>query len=231
MATVTELVTRIKARLARRSLININAIIVDEMTHVQTEILEQAEWLPAFLKVLVSFSRVGPHSTIVLDGAGATPELARFIRPLSMDDDANCMEYLVDLAQGIFNAVPRFDSRKQLEQLYPGNGDKPIGCYWDGNIRGAFIVQPHPTATVDYRMRFYQADINTATSPDANNSTLWTRFAGDYLMHTTGQEVAIYLRDEVALNYFSGKRQEAFTRLKTQKTSQDMADTNLTMGD
>lgn len=225
MATAAELRTRIKRRLSRAGLTTYDTVIFDELVHVQQEILEKSAELPNFLKTKQTFTKTGAHSSIDIS---TQTELARFLRPLSRDDVAS-LEYLD--ASGVYQKLPRFDSWDVLYQRYPGTAQYPIGYFWDGNVAGLLELQPTPTATVAYRARFYRADLNTANSLDANGGTLWTKHAGDYLMHTTGIEVAEYLRDTQALDYFSQKRQEAYTRFIKQCVAQDMADEDLVMGD
>jgi len=113
MATVTELVTRLKARLARRSLTTIDAILLDEMTHTQVEILEAAEWLPYFLKYFAGITITGAHFRLEL----SVPTTAQvtiptgFIRLLTEEDRA-ALTYLNN--EGYHIKIPRYDSFQQM---------------------------------------------------------------------------------------------------------------------
>lgn len=223
MATVAQLSTRIKARLARRTGTSIDSLILAELTAAQQDILEQSATLPNFLKATVTFTIAIAHSSINLV---TQAEFARFLRPISKEETA-ALEYL-DTSSGFYVKIPRYDSLSILEQNFNGPGTVPLGYYWDGNVVGSFLLKPEPAGSVSYRARFYRAD---SSLPDATASTLWTTHAGDYLMHTAGVELATFLRDTDALSYFSSKRQEAHQRFLSQITAQEMADLDLAMGD
>ncbi len=223
MATTTQLKDRIKVRLARRAFSNLDALIYDEMEHAQVEILEKDAFLPNFLKSYGDVT-LNPGVNEISLGGGT---LARFLRPLSKDDQAS-LTYLQD---GKYIKVPRYDSLEQIQQLFPGTGPAPQGYFWNGSsYPGAvYLVFPVPSAIVNFRAHFYRGEGILSSVPDATNQ--WTLQGADLLMHTAGVEIATYLRDKDALNYFAQKRQEAYQRLVNRTTSQDMADLDLSMGD
>jgi hypothetical protein len=234
MATVTQLKDRIKRRLSRVALANLDSLIIDEMTHAQVEILEAEAWLPHFLKGFIVITVTGSHYSLVTGGTlpGTQSSLPTgFIRLLEPTQEHDSLTYLnVDR----YDPIPRFDSFRQLKQKHgdgPDRADVPGGYYWDGNPEGTLQLRPQTNGTVQYLLNYYRHDPNTPASPASGDVTLWTKYAGDYLMHTTGVEVATYLRDTAALEYFASKRQEAFNRLQKQKTAADMGDTEMVMGD
>lgn len=236
MATVTQLKDRIKRRLSRVALTNLDTIVVDELTHAQTEILEQQAWLPHFLRSFADITITGSHYSIALTTAGKPAEQniapAGFLRMLEPNSEVTGLAYLDVNTKPI--PIPRFDSFVQLKQLYGDGGDLgtyPQGYYWDGNPEGALQLRPRTIGTVRYFVNFYGQAAQTPTSPDGSNTTVWTRRLGDLLMHTAGVEIATYLRDQTALEYFVSKRQEADKRAKDQKVAQDQGDTEMVMGD
>lgn len=233
MATVTQLRDRIKVRLARRTDAGINTVIVDEMTHAQVEILEAEKWLPHFLKTVKGVSFSGAHDSIGLGTleTGQSTLPTGFIRLLEPNQEQPSLEYF-DGTRWI--GFPRFDSFVQLRQIHGDGsppGTVPGGYFWDGNPEGVLRLRPILAGAVSYNVWYYRHDPNTPTSPATGDVTLWTKHAGDYLMHTAGVEVATYLRDKTALDYFVSKRQEAYNRLVGQKTATDQGDTEFVMGD
>lgn len=236
MATVTQLRDRIKRRLVRTATSNLDSLIIDELTHSQVEILEAEQWLPHFLKASVGIVMTGSHFTITLGGTKPAEQSqlpTGFIRLLEPNQEHDGLAYF-DTSAAKYFPTPRFDSFRQLKQLH-GDGQDTAqyagGYYWDGNPEGVLQLRPQTLGTVTYQLSYYRHDPNTPASPAAGDVTLWTKYGGDYLMHTAGVEIATFLRDKDALSYFSSKRQEAFNRLKAQKTSIDQGDTEMVMGD
>jgi len=218
--SVSALTERIKMRLSRR-LSDYNDIIKDELTHAQQGILEDMPLLPKFLSARdVTLVDVA-HSGIVVSTTSRI-----LLRPVQL--------YWADpsITTG-FNGIKlrRYDDIEQLQQKWPGEGTRPQGYYWDGSEIGSLEVRPYVTDTTTYYLDYLGRDPYTANQPDDNDETLWTRFAGDYLMHTAGVEVAQYLRDKVAQEYFAAKRQEAYQRFVRGQTAREMADTEMVMGD
>lgn len=214
-----------KRRLARAAFTNLDAMILDEMTHVQTELLERDAWLPDFLKTQLDVSVVGSHAAIPLSS------VTGFIRPGQDQNDEAALRYL---SNGYYVDVPRFDSFAKLKQIYGDGADRgefPGGYYWDGNPVGNLQVRPQTTGTVNYQFNYYRQDPNTASNLDANGNCLWSRFAGDLLMHLAGLELATYLRDGDAVSYFGAKLQAAQVAVRRKKTADEMADQEYVMGD
>jgi len=218
--SVNALMNRIKMRLSRR-LSDYDVIIKDELTHAQQGVLEDMPLLPKFLANRDINVVVGAHSGILV---GTTTRI--LLRPVQL--------YWEDVSittgfKGI--KLKRYDDIEQLQQLYAGEGTRPYGYYWDGSEIGSMEIRPYVTGDTTYYMDYLGRDPYTANQPDENDETLWTRFAGDYLMHTAGVEVAQYLRDKMALDYFAAKRQEAYQRFVRRQTAQEVADTEMVMGE
>jgi hypothetical protein len=206
---------------------SLDSIILDEMAHTQQEILEADSFLPAFLKHEAQFTVTGSHSSINL---ATQAELSGFLRPINADDIPS-LQYLY---QGYYQSIKRYDSFAQLKQIHGDGADRtdfPGGYFWNGNPTGVLQVRAQTNGSVMYLASFFRRDTYTPASPDGNGMTRWSKNAGDLLMHATGLEVAMFLRDQDAIAYFTAKKAEAYTRLKNLDTANEMADTDLSMGD
>lgn len=224
MATVTELRSRLKVRLSRRTGgATLDTEVDDALTHVQREVLERSPVLPNYLRARADFTVSGAHDSI---NTATQSELARFLR-LDHQDTGRAVTFL-NVTSGRYEKVPRFDDLEQLEQKYPGTSDVPKGYFFDGvNI----WLYPSLTGDVGYRVWFKRYAEFTPSVPDGNDQTLWTINDGDLLLHTAGVEVAQYLRDTAAQQYFAAKRQEAHGRFIRRLQAELDADQEYVMGD
>lgn len=231
MATVTQLRDRIKSRLSRRTAGSVtNTEIIDALDHAQVEILEQDEVLPNFLERSSEITRTGVHSNIPLAAVALDPQ-AEFIRPWHEADSALAYKDATSVGYKYF-PIYRADSLELARQKYPGQGTIAKLFYWLGDVHErSYLLFPEVTVTTEYLVRYYRKAENIPSSPDGNDSTVWTIRAADLLMHTAGLEVAQWLRDKDAISYFSAKRQEAYSKFKKRVIAEQMAAQELVMGE
>lgn len=219
MASINQLVSRIKVRLSRRSSTE-DATIISELVAAQ-ERLEKKAHLPDFLKT----TEDKDVTSGILDVTTLTKKLIRF------NEDVDRAVYYVDdtLAEPeVF--IKRYDDRQQLRDLFPGDlttGGVPRGyTYSYPNIE----LRPRPTALVPIkiRIRFFRRD---PTTPAVDTTTLWSDNAPDLLAGEAGLVMARFLRDADAIKFFSEMRDIGKADLFGTDVATSAVDQEYIMGD
>lgn len=223
MSTINQLVSRIKRRLTRTNDTAIEASIIDELVAAQED-LEDEAMLPAFLG--------GNEFTLAAPLTGATADLkALVVGFLRLDYQAGKAVFYQDTTQDEqWVAIKRYDDREQLKQTFPGAlvaGGFPLGYHMND---GVIELRPTPTVSVPatIRVRYYKSD---PTTPVAGATTLWSSRAPTLLMATAGVEIAKYLRDDAALQYFGQKLGQARVKLVRRDQADEDSDQEYVMGD
>lgn len=226
MATTDQLVSWIKRRLSRRNDASIDTIIIDELGFAQEE-LESKPGLPLFLQHW--------KDTLIAANTGEIPvsslkeTTGRFIRPVN-DGPLSILDTTV-VTGDPYKLIRRYPSLEALLTDKTGTTEGfPEGYVIDNKTATGFVIVVRPIPTVDqtYRFRYYRGE---ATAPAVGNSTLWTTNAGPLLLAETGFNVAQFLRDQAALQFFAQKRAEARRDFINGVTAMEMADFDNSMGD
>lgn len=226
MATVDQLVARIKRRLSRRNDTTIDSLIIDEMAAAIEE-LESKPGLPHFLehwKDSVVAANIGEVPTTTL-----VETTGRFIRPMN-DAPFSVLDTSIETGDQ-YKMIRRYPSLETLLTDKTGTTEGfPEGYVISHkhSVGIVIVVRPIPTVERTYRFRYYRGD---PTAPVAAGTNLWTTHAGPLVLAETGFNVAEYLRDQNALGFFGQKRVEARRDFINSVTAMEMADFDNSMGD
>lgn len=226
MATVDQLVARIKRRLSRRNDTTIDSLIIDEMAAAIEE-LESRPGLPHFLEHWKDSAVLADVGEIAV--TGLVEPTGRFIRPMN-DGPFSVLD--TSIATGDqYKLIRRYPSLETLLTDLTGTTEGfPEGYVISHNMTSGIIivVRPIPTVARTYRFRYYRGD---PTAPAAAGTNLWTTHAGPLVLAETGFNVAQYLRDQAALQFFAQKRAEARREFINSAAALEMADFDNSMGD
>lgn len=201
MASVDNIVARIKRRLSRKNDANIGTDIIDELASAQ-ERFEDGPTLPRFL--------IAP---VVNTGLSAeTLDLSTLTGFLRLEE------------KGIYVQDPQADpTGEQYVPVYKEDYDvmisRNLGSAQDaqtlpkyyalvGNV-AYFRPIPYAGTTFNLRIFYYRRD---PTAPIAGGSTLWCTNLPTLMMAEAGREISKYLRDDAALKYFEARYQEAYSQ-------------------
>ena len=208
MSSYADLELRCKRRLGRRGM-TITSEFLDEMIAAQ-ERLERGPALPRFLKKTVTITTAANSPVLT----GLPP--SDFIR---VYDDA-ALTYID--SSGNEKKAARVDMYDQLRMWR--NRGVPTDCVYyfiDTNTNIEINAQP---TDVDFTFTYYAKD----AAPNTDN--LWTTHQGDLIMAMAGTELAAWLRDDRALQYFTNVAQHERVRMVKQIEADEWGDTDLIMG-
>jgi hypothetical protein len=196
---------------------------LDEMISAQ-ELLEKMGALPKWLKTISA-----DETTVAGDILLTNLPPADFIRVY--DDQA--LEYLT--SDGNYKRAIRLDTRNQLVSKRNAfsalsSQDSVADDIWWYLDRTAGVKQieitPTQTRDVDFHLTYYAAE----TVLTGSNDNQWCTFEPDLISGMAGMELATWLRDDRALQKFTGQAQTARRILINQIESDEWGDMDLTMG-
>ena len=215
MATTNQLVDTIKARLSRKNSPTIAADIVAELVAAKEE-LESFPTLPMFLITKIDFSVVGDEI-----GLYSQAEILRFLKVYNEDG----LRYNNGASEEPWVKLEKFESLDRLIDRHGGTADYPVGYVLVGS---SLILRPTPTASIQYRLRFFQAE---ETVPAAGNTTLWTQREPAMLKALAGVKMAQNLRDKDGLALFSQDMQIARKNFINRMSAAEVADFDSSRGE
>ncbi len=218
MATINDLVSRIKYRLSRQQDSSIDARIIAELVAAQ-EALENGTTLPWFLLTQQEYEAVGPHDNFSLSNY---PDFLR----ISEDDYGFRVENLNSETGETLVKLTRQDTYEKMITYSGGTADDTTfpNTYC---VLGTMIhVRMKQIVTRKYFLSYYRKD---STIPAAGNSTLWSINVPDLLAAEAGIMVAQYLRDNEAIKLFMGLRAAKFGEMLRRNQALQDADQNYVM--
>lgn len=211
MATYAELELRCKRRLGRRTM-NITADFLDEMKAAQIK-LEKSGALPKWLKTTTG-DLVTPSGDVLLTGIPP----ADYIRVY--DDQA----LVYDADDEAERRVIRLDTRNQL--VSKRNAGVSGNIYWYEVSKTVFEIVPAQSVDRTFRLTYYAMD----TILTGANDNQWTANEGELIMGMAGVELATWLRDDRALQYYTNLAATERRRMVNQIESDEWGDIDLVMG-
>jgi len=214
MSTYAELELRCKRRLGRRGM-TITTEFLDEMKAAQ-EKLERNPTLPRFLKVR--------EPGVGAAGATTLVNPADFIR---FYDDAG-IEYTIDGTTEKKFAT-RLDTFQQLQsKINNGIPEGQMFYFIDESSSGITFRINEQTEDFSYAYRYYKKQ---PVLTGANDNKWTTGPQAEYIMAMAGVELAVWLRDDRALKYFTDLEAKERRSMVSQIESDEWGDTDLVMGD
>lgn len=217
MATINDLVSRIKYRLSRQQDSSIDARIVAELVAAQ-ESLENGTTLPWFLLTQSSFEVVGAHDSFSL------LNYPRFLR--TAEDDYGFRVEDVTRADETLLKLQKQDTFEKLIEYRSGYADASTYPETYCVLGNTIHVRLKQVVSRTYYLSYYQKDI---TVPAANGSTLWSTNVPDLLAAEAGTMVAQYLRDKEAIQLFAGLRGAKFAEMLRRNQALQDSDQNYVM--
>lgn len=211
MTDYDDLETRAKRRLGRRGMA-ITTEFLDEMKAAQKK-LEKAGALPKWLKTTTGDITTLEGNTILT----SLPPTG-YIR--AYDDQA----LVYDDDDGDEQRAIRLDTRNQL--ISKKNAGVSGEIYWYEVSKTVIEVAPELTRDYVFRMTYYAKD----TVLSGSNSNTWCSEEGELIMGMAGIELAVWLRDDRALKYYSNLAATERRRMVNQIESDEFADVDLVMG-
>jgi len=217
MATVNDLILRMKYRLSRQQDASIDARILAELIAAQ-ETLEDGTTLPWFLHVQASHTVAGAHDSFSLSNYPGFLRIAEDDFGLRVEDLTREDETLVRLT--------RQDTYGQLLRYSSGEAD--AATLPDSYCVLGTMVHVRKKQVVDrtYYLSYYREDTST---PQVDGSTLWTINVPDLIMAEAGINVARYLRDGEALQLFTALRGQKYAEMVRRNQALQDADENYVM--
>jgi len=167
------MVTRVKARLGKRSSDILDDDIVAELQQLQLD-LEQDAFLPWFL-----FTRGTWASTTTIGTARVTLPTG-YIRPYKEED-----VYIIDPDTGDWYLVTRWRYRDAL-QLIDGSTARARPVHWEFT-GGIFYLRPAPDKAYQVNASYYVADDTLSLASSTND---WSTYAPNLLIAGVQQIVA-----------------------------------------
>jgi len=219
VATINDLVSRIKYRLSRQQDSSIDARIVAELAAAQ-ESFEGGTTLPWFLNVQLPYEVSNAHDNF------SVLNFPDFLR-IAEDDYALRVEDLTQTDETLLK-LSRQDTYEKLIGYLPGTADAttlPVAYCILGNT---IHIRKKQVVTRNYYLSYFRKD---QTIPAANVSTLWSTYVPDLLAAEAGIQVAQYLRDTAAIKFFMGLRSVKFAELVRRNQAVQDADQNYVMGE
>lgn len=211
MSTYVELRSRVQRRIGRVGF-TIDNEFLDEMKAAQ-EKLEQRPQLPKFLKTTTGDLPTVSGNTILT----ALPP-TDFIR---VYDD---FSLVYDDEDGKEKGAIRLDTRQQL--ISKKNAGISGEIYYFLPSKTEVEIAPELTRDTTFRMTYYATDDVLTGS----NENLWTAQLGELIMAMAGMEIAVWLRDDRALAYFSTLHDKERAMFLRQVEADEWGDMDLTMG-
>lgn len=214
--TKTEFITLLKQRLLNNNDTALNEIIVSEMDHVQSTILEGAEFWPWFL-----LSETVNSNTTALERRVAVPEdfLAEW-------EDGTLWRYDETDSDDKWIELKKDDYDANLAR-YPGDGS-PKKYAQDDSY---FYLFPRPDAVYQLRMKYYAKQIlpSVLTSSETN---AWLTYASDWFLAEVGAIIAsLHLDMEKQAMKFDAMAAKAKRRLYVLNTAREEQNNSRHMGD
>lgn len=209
MASVNELVSRIKYRLSRQDDSSIDARILDELAFAQTE-LESSATLPWFLSTVASYNVTGAHDSFsILNFTG-------YLR--TCEDDFGLRVENTTLSDETYVKLTKQDSYGQLLRYSSGFADSSV--FPDSYcVLGTTVhIRKKQVVGRKYLLSYFKSDV----PPAAGQENLWTKYAPGYIASEAGIAVAKYLRDNDGFKYFSAQREAK--RIELFKRNQALQD-------
>ena len=211
MSLYADLENRCKRRLGRRGF-NITNEFLDEMKAAQ-EKLEMSPQLPKILKKTTAPIST-PQDATTLTSIPPTD----FIR---VYDDFGLL-YVDDA--GNEKGAKRLDTRQQL--ISKKNAGISGEIYYFVVSNAVIEIAPKLSRATLFTMTYYAKDVVLTGA----NENLWTGNFGELILGMAGTEIANWLRDDRALQYFQGLAQTERRRMVLQVEADEWGDTDLTMG-
>ena len=212
MSTYAELETRVKRRLGRRGM-TITTEFLDEMKAAQ-ELLEKGGALPKWLRKTTS-NETTTNGNTILTNLPPTD----FIRVY--DDQA----LVYDDDDGKEKHARRLDTRNQL--ISKKNEGISGEIYWFLLSQTQIEIAPALTRDTVFRLTYYAKD-TVLTGGNENN---WVANEPDLISGMAGYNLACWLRDDRAKQYFSGVASSARRLMVNQIEADEYGDIDLVMGD
>lgn len=219
MSTYAELETRCKRRLGRRGM-TITTEFLDEMKAAQED-LENSPGLPNWL---IS----GITAAVAPIPAGTDFFVLHANTPMIRFVDDYAIEYLEeDLVTR--SQMKRLDTLQQLKSKEKAGIPAGSIYYYASRLDNAWRIEFRPAQTFDLylNMRGYEEQ---AILTGANENG-WVENEPNLMLGIAGAAVAVWLRDDRALKYFSELEQRGRRQMNIRIESEDFADTDLVMGD
>lgn len=214
MATIDQLVSRMKVRMSRHQDSGLDAKIIFELQAAQ-EMLEQGITLPWFLNTL---------GDVTVDIAHELLPLGLFTDYIRIADDDFGLRVLDSSRSEPYVKLTRVPTYERLLDFSTGPGDAfPEGYFILGSN---LLVRGKQSVGRTYRMSYFRKD---PTPPDAGKTTLWSANAPNLLLAQAGIEVARYLRDGESLKYFLGLHSKTYGDMVKRNQALQDADASYVM--
>ncbi len=211
MSLYADLENRCKRRLGRRGF-TITTEFLDEMKAAQ-EKLEMSPQLPKILKKTTA-SISTPLDAVTLTSIPP----ADFIR---IYDDFGLL--YVDDASNEKGAI-RLDTRQQLISKKNAGISGEIFYFIVSNT--VIEIAPKLTRATFFTMNYYAKDVVL----NGANENLWTGNFGELMLGMAGEQIAVWLRDDRALQYFANLAATERRRMVIQVEADEWGDSDLVMG-
>jgi hypothetical protein len=212
MSTYVELETRCKRRLGRRGM-TITTEFLDEMLSAQ-EKLEKSGALPKWLK-----TTSGDEVTLATNTILTNLPPSDFIKVY--DDQA--LAYYAEDGLTEKRAI-RLDTRNQL--VSKKNAGISGEIFWYLASRTEIEIAPALGRDTTFFLSYYAKE----TVLTGGNDNQWCTEEGELIMGMAGVELAIWLRDDRALQYYQNLAATERRRMVNQVEADEWGDTDLTMG-
>lgn len=219
MSTYAELLARTKRRFGRKNY-NFDVDFLDEMKSAQEE-LEEGPTLPNWLlKDLTATPNpitAGTTSFVLSHTNG---------KILRLRDD-RAIEYLD--SDGNLQQMWHLDTYQQLKQKKDNGIPSGKIYYWIDRQDDAWTVHFEPEQT--YSLTVIVNGFAPEATLTGSNENGWLRNEPQLIVGLAGVNLASWLRDDRALQYFQGLEQRGRRRMITRVESEVWADSDLVMGD
>lgn len=217
MASIDELVSRIKVRLSRQQDSGIDARIRVELAAAQ-ESLEDGVTLPWFLLTQQSYTVAGAHEAFSLSNFPGFIRIAEDDFGLRVEDLSRLDETLVRLTKQ--------DTYGQLLRYASGYADATVLPEHYCVLGNTIHIRLKQAVSRTYHLSYYQ---NDATVPISGATTLWSANVPELLTAAAGVKVARYLRDDVSFQLFESERRAAYAEMVKRSQALQDADQSYTM--
>lgn len=217
MASINDLVLRMKYRLSRQQDSSIDARIVDELAAAQDG-LENGTTLPWFLLTQQSYSAVGPHDSFSLSNYPGFLRISEDDFGFQVEDLTRTDETLVKLTkQDTYGQMLRYSSGYADEATLP-----------DSYCVLGTVIHVRKKQVVDrkYYLSYFRRD---TTLPAVGATTLWSQNVPELLLAEAGIPVSRYLRDNESMQYFTAMRTAKFAELVRRNQALQDADQSYVM--
>ncbi len=225
MATVVQMISRIKRRLSRKNDPNIEVDILDELAAAQ-ELLEGRPTLPDILATAFNPTIVGAHDQFILTQVLNDP-LFQYIR---LQERGIWVWNPASSADAEYTRIVKEDYDTLISRDL-GTGDSSAIPTHYAQVGKTIYIRPKMSVSRTYQIFFYRKDPYIPATTGNGNTNFWATDFSNLLAATAGIKISRLLRDTEALKIFTMERNEALVDfLKSQSASQDAA-AEYVMGD